>query len=67
MVKHGDITDEYTGTLTRVKDEQMVCSFSIDVENGGNNRGNSRIDSLRREKDRLEEILRRIDEELRRQ
>ncbi len=63
-VKHQDIEDTYSGELSRVGEEVKICSFTIGDTNTDNRRDHSRDDSLRREKERLEEALRQIEEEL---
>ena len=77
-VKHGDKTDEYTGTINKEKDGIHICSFTIgnlsDVQNPPNTNpdnpntppSNSRRSQLEQERDRLQQELDRVNRELKR-
>lgn len=79
-VKHGDKTDEYTGTINKEKEAIHICSFTLgnanSVQNPPNSNpnpnnpntppANNRRTHLEQERDRLQQELDRVNNELRR-
>jgi subtilisin family serine protease len=77
-VKHGDKTDEYTGTISKEKEVIHICSFTLgnagsvqnppdaNPHNPDTPPANNRRTHLEQERDRLQQELDRVNSELRR-
>lgn len=72
-VKHGDKTDEYTGTVNNEKEAILICTFTLgnvsgiqNPPNANTSPANNRRTQLEQERDRLQKELDRINNELRR-
>ncbi|MBU0490050.1 MAG: S8 family serine peptidase [Bacteroidetes bacterium] len=72
IVKHGEKTDEYKGTIDTEKKVVHICTFTLGVE-GSNpqnpdlpNSGDDRRSQLEQERDRLQQELDRVNRELKR-
>lgn len=77
-VKHGDKTNEYTGTINNEKESIHICTFTLgnasSVQNPPNTNpnnpntppANNRRTQLEQERDRLQQELDRVNNELRR-
>ena len=71
-VKHGDKTDEYTGTVKIEKEAIHICSFTLgdasaNLQNPNiPNKGGDRRSQLEQERDHLQQELDRVNSELKR-
>ena len=74
-VKHGNKTDEYTGTINNEKDVIHICSFTLGNANNvqnpprtnpNNPPSTNRRSQLEQERDRLQQELDRVNNELKR-
>ena len=74
MVKYGDKTSEYSGTLRKIDGRKQICTFTLGADNNSRKQNdptnpnappNSRRDELEREREHLKKELDSIDSELR--
>jgi hypothetical protein len=66
-VKHGNKTDEYTGTINNEKEAIHICTFTLDNANPNNPNtppSSNRRSQLEQERNRLQQELDRVNNEL---